>query len=279
MSRAIWKGSIGLGMVSVPVSASKATDDPSSGIAMNLLHADCKTQHQQKKWCPKCEKELTQAELVKGYKEGDGFIVLTQDEIDNIKPESSHTINIDSVVDASAIDDLYFANPYYLAPQAAGLGKPFAIVREALRGKVAIGVWTNYGRDHLVGIRPKGNGLVMHVLRQKGEVRPIEETGGLSFAEGIEINPKELKLAQALIAQYEGEFDPNLYEDSYKKELLALIDAKRSGQEIAAPAPRQERPALDFMAALEKSLAAGKPQKKRQAKVEEPVKAKKRKSA
>jgi DNA end-binding protein Ku len=274
-SRATWKGSINIGIVSLSVAAYKATDESSSGLAMRQLHNTCGLPINQKKWCGKCEQEVLAADIVKGYEVEKGkFVTFAAEELDAITPDSSHTIGIDTFVDEKDIDPMYFDEGYYITPQAAGAAAPFAMMREAMRGKVGIGTWTYSNRDHLVGVRPNGNGFVLHMLRLNNEIREMSETTNIGLADGIEVGTKELKLAKQLVEMYEGEFDPTLYKDSYREEFQTLLQAKIDGRvpEVkTAAAPKAN--VLDLMAALEASVKAGKP--KKQAKVDTPKKQRK----
>lgn len=259
-SRATWKGTIKLGLVSLAVAAYKATDEAKSAVSFRQLHSECGTPINQKKWCKTCDKEVSNADITKGYEaEKDKFVTFTDDEVDELKPDASHTIAIDTIVDESAIDNMHLSDVYYVTPESAGTAAEFAMLRDAMRGKIAIGTWVYSQRSHLVGVQPKGDGFLLHMLRLESEIRPMAETTGIGFAQGVVVGEKEMKLAKQVVAMYEGEFDPSLYKDEFREEFNTLLTAKLAGQ---APEPKAAKPkatVTDLMAALEASVKAGKP--------------------
>jgi DNA end-binding protein Ku len=264
-SRSIGKFTINIGMVSLPVSAYVAVEDPGSAVSMRLLHRECGTPHQQKKYCPKCEKHIEQSDLVKGYELDDGkFVRFEQQELDDIQPESTSNIAV-TFVPEDKIDPIFYRHSYYLRPQDVNSAHSFVYMREAMKGFVAIGTWTSSGREHLIGIRPFGQLLAMHLLHTHDEVRAMETTGGLGLVEGVVIEKRQLGLAKSVVEAFKDEdLDFEQFEDSYKADFLQLLEAKVAGQAVTKTQAKKAPGApLDFMAQLEKSLTAQKPAKRK----------------
>jgi DNA end-binding protein Ku len=264
-ARSVGKFNISIGMVSLPVSAFVAVDDPGAAVSTKLLHAECGTPHQQKKWCPKCEKNIEQSDLIKGYEYEPGkFLKFTDDEIDSIRADSTSTVPV-TFVSEDKVDPLYFRHAYYLRPQSPEGAQAFAYIREAMRGSVAIGVWGNKGREHLIGIRAYGSAMTMHLLHMEDEVRPADSIGGEELLQGIVIDKKQLNLAKSVVAAMTDEdLDLTGFEDAFKAGFMKMKDAKLQGIAFEQAAPKKAADApLDFMAALEKSLGMGKPAKRK----------------
>jgi DNA end-binding protein Ku len=138
-ARPTWKGYLKVSLVNIPVRVFPATDSAAS-VSFNQLHGECQTRIQQKKWCPTCKRELQQSELVKGYEFEKGrYVVLTEEDISKVRPESTRTINLVQFTEADALDPIYFERPYYLAPDSQVAADAFAVVREGMAGKVGIG--------------------------------------------------------------------------------------------------------------------------------------------
>src|SRR5262245_42571919 len=164
-ARATWKGFLKVSLVNIPIKVFPATES-SSTLSFNQLHGECQTRIQQKRWCPTCNKEVANTELVKGYEFEKGrYVVMTEEDIEKVRPTSTRVIDLVQFDDAGALDPMYVDRTYYLAPDrktAGAAGDAFAGMREAMQGKIGIGKVGLYGREYVVAIKPKGRGLVMH---------------------------------------------------------------------------------------------------------------------
>ena len=261
---AIWSGTIGFGLVSVPVklvSAAKSKD-----VRFHQLEAGTNARVRQRRVSEATGEEVPYDNIVKGYELSPGqYVVVEGEDLETLQPKASRAIEIEDFVDLSDIDPLYFENPYYLVPDR-NAGKPYKLLVEAMTElqKVAIGHIILRSKAHLVAIRPLEGALCVETMRYADEVVPVESLDGLPD-DVEEPTERELTMARQLIETLSGEFEPEKYHDEYREEVLALIERKAAGEEIVSE-PLVEEPAkvLDLMAALEASLErAGKsgPQK------------------
>jgi len=160
-ARPTWKGYLKVSLVNIPIKVFPATETAGS-ISFNQLHAECQTRIQQKRWCPHCNREVANTELVKGFEFEKGrYVVLSEDDIEKVRPESTRVINLVQFADDSSIDPIYVDRAYYLAPDGAMAADAFAVMRDGMKGKVGIGKLALYGREYLVAGRPKERGIVM----------------------------------------------------------------------------------------------------------------------
>jgi len=277
-ARATWKGFLKVSLVNIPIKVFPATESGAT-ISFNQLHGECQTRIQQKKWCPHCNREVTSSELVKGYEFEKGrFVVLSEDDFDNVKTESTRVIDLVQFADDSAIDPMYVDRTYYLAPDGTVAGDAFAVMRDGMQGKVGIGKLALYGREYLVAVRPHERGIVMHTLHHAAEIRGIDQVEELNSV-ASKVKPEEVKLARQIIESFEGPLDLATYKDEYQEGLKAIIDAKITGQEIVAPAAEAPAKVVNLMDALRKSLDAVSAQKKKPVKAVAEKPALKRKRA
>jgi DNA end-binding protein Ku len=267
-ARPTWKGYLKISLVNIPVRVFPATDAAAT-ISFNQLHAECRTRIQQKKWCPTCEKEVTQQELVKGYEFEKGkYVVLEEDDIAKVRPESTRVINVVQFADAGVIDPVYVERPYYLAPDGQVAAEAFAVMRDGMVGKAAIGKVALYGREYLVAIQPRESGFVMYTLRHASEVRAMSGIDELKFVPA-KIKPDEFKLARQVISNFETGGDLTQYKDEYQEQLRSMIDAKIAGEDIVAPADEAPPKVVNLMDALRQSLERVSVNKKKAAKIAE----------
>ena len=280
-ARSTWKGFLKVSLVNIPVKVFPATES-AAALSFNQLHAECQTRIQQKKWCPHCEREVTNAEIVKGYEFEKGrYVVVTEEDFGKVTVESTRVINLVQFAEDGSLDPMYVDKSYYLAPDGAVAAEAFAVMREGMRGKAGIGKVALYGREYLVAVKPQEHGLVMYTLHHDAEMRGIDQVEDLDSVPKT-VKPEELKLAKQVVEMYSGELNLKDYRDEYKDELRRIIDAKVAGEEVVATAP-VETPTnvVDLMAALRKSLDAVSAGKKPAAKAElkkakaEPAKKKK----
>ena len=268
-ARPTWKGYLKVSLVNIPVRVFPATDSAAS-ISFNQLHGECQTRIQQKKWCPTCKRELQQNELVKGYEFEKGrYVVLTDEDIAKVRPESTRVINLVQFAEVEAIDPIYFERPYYLAPDSQVAADAFAVIREGMSGKVGIGKLALYGREYLVAVQVRDKGLMMYTLRQADEIRSMNEVSEFDLLPKS-TKAEEVKLAKQVIGTFESELDMKQYRDEYQDELRRVIDAKIAGQEVVAPVEEMPAKVVNLMEALRKSLDTVSEAKKKPVKAEIP---------
>jgi DNA end-binding protein Ku len=250
--RPIWKGSIAFGLVHIPVRLYSATE--SQGISSNMLYKKDLSRIRYQRIAESTGKEVEAEDIVRGYEvEKDRFVVLSDEELDNLAPEKSSAIEIQEFIDESEIDSLYFEKPYYLEPDKSAK-KPYALLREALAksGKVGVAQFVLRNRESLCVLKPHGAGLTLNTLRFASEVRPMDE---LSLPTNEKPAANEVNLAIKLIEGMVGKFDPGKYRDTYTEEVRQLIEAKAKGQVRKAPAPKPAQgKVIDLVAALQESL-------------------------
>jgi len=269
--RPTWKGYIKVSLVNIPVRVYPATES-SATISFNQLHAECQTKIQQKKWCPKCEREITSAEVVKGYEFEKGrWVVMEEEDIAKVKTESTKVINLMQFTDETAIDPMYVDKAYYLAPEGPMAADAYSVMREGMQGKAGIGKVAIHGREYLVAVKPHKQGMVMYTLHHAAEIRTIDQIEEFREVRG-KVNPAEMKLARQVIESIEGDLNLSDYKDEYQEGLRAIIDAKVAGEEIVAPEEVAPPKVVDLMEALRKSLDQVSSGKKKTAKAAEAAK-------
>jgi DNA end-binding protein Ku len=267
-ARPTWKGYLKISLVNIPVRVFPATDAAAT-VSFNQLHQVCRTRIQQKRWCPTCQVEVPNTDLVKGYEFEKGkYVVIEEADIEKVRPESTRVINVMQFADAAMIDPVYVERPYYLAPDGQVAAEAFAVMREGMAGKAAIGKLALYGREYLVAIRPRENGLVMYTLRHASEVRAMSAIDELKTVPA-KIKPDEVKLARQVIGNFETGGDLTQYRDDYQAELRKIIEAKIAGEEIVAPAEEAPPKVVNLMDALRQSLDRVSADKKRAARIPE----------
>ncbi|MGE0593394.1 MAG: Ku protein [Vicinamibacterales bacterium] len=252
-ARATWKGFLKVSLVTIPVKVFPATESAAT-LAFNQLHAECQTRIQQKRWCPHCEREVANTELVKGYEFEKGrYVIVTEDDIQKVKVESTRVINLVQFADVGAIDPIYVDRSYYLAPDGGMAAEAFAVMREGMAGKAGIGKVALYGREYLVAVKPQKQGLVMYTLHHEAEIRSIDQVEELSSVPK-KVRPEEVKLAKQVVATFDADLNLADYRDEYRDGLRAIIDAKIAGEEVVAPEVQEPAKVVDLMEALRRSL-------------------------
>jgi DNA end-binding protein Ku len=275
MARAIWSGAISFGLVTVPVKLFTAVQ--SKSVHFHQLHAADGVRIQQKRVCPADGEEVPYDDIVKGYEIApDRYVVIEPEELAALERSRSATIDIEEFVDLDEIDPILYDHPYYLAPGTGG-AKPYKLLVEAMReaNKVAIARFVLRSKEKLVAIRAAGDALLLETMVFADEVLPADRLDEMPD-ESVKTTDKELAIAQQLIESLAAPFEPDKYHDTYRQELLDLIERKAAGEEISVqPLPEQPRlQAADLMSALQASLeevrkrtgeAAPTPQRKRAA--------------
>ena len=265
-ARATWKGYLKISLVNIPIRVFPATDAAAT-VSFNQLHRECQSRIKQKRWCPTCEVEVPNTDIVKGYEFEKGkYVVMEDDDLAKVRPESTRVINVVQFADAKLIDPVYVERPYYLAPDGNVAAEAFAVMREGMAGKAAIGKLALSGREYLVAIQPRENGLVMYTLRHAAEVRAMSAIDELKLVPA-KIKADEVKLAKQVIGNFETGGDLSQYKDDFQLQLREMIDAKIAGEEIVAPKDEEPPKVVNLMEALRESLDRVSENKKRTAKV------------
>jgi DNA end-binding protein Ku len=253
--RSLWSGAISFGLVNVPVKMMTAVKP--QDVRFNQLHAKDNARIQQKRFCAEEGVEIPFDEIVKGYEVRPGqYVVIEPQELDNLDPVATHTIDILEFVDLDQIDPVYFDHPYYLVPDTRA-EKAYALLAQSLErtGKVGIAKFVMRTKEYLAAIRSTQGALVISTLLYGDEVVPIEtlDTPGLE----TELSERELKMAEALIESLTEKFDPDRHEDTYREKVMELIRQKDEGEEIVVHAEVEPPTKVeDLMAALEASVQA-----------------------
>ena len=252
-ARPTWKGYLKISLVNIPVKVFPATDAAAT-LSFNQLHAECQTRIQQKRWCPHCQREVPNSDIVKGYEFEKGrYVVVGEEDIEKVRVESTRVINLEKFTDDTEIDPIYLERPYYLAPDGAVAREAFAVIREGMKGKAGIGKVALYGREYLVKVQPREKGLVMYTLRHANEIRSMEAIDELADMPAT-VKPDEVKLARQVMGTFEGDVDFESYRDDYQVGLREIIDAKIEGREIVTQEVEAPPKVVNLMEALRKSL-------------------------
>jgi DNA end-binding protein Ku len=253
MPPSIWSGTIGFGLVNVPVKVVSATKN--KDVRFNQLEEGTNSRIRYRKVSDSTGEEVPNENIVKGYEVSPGqYVVVAEDEMKALAPKSSRTIEIEDFVELDQIDPVYFDNPYYLAPDADAV-KPYKLLVEAMTQlrKVAIGRLVMRSKESLVAIRPVDGVLCLETMRYADEVLPTE--GVVPDTDAGAPTAKELEMAEQLIEALASDFEPDKYSDQYRDQLLDLIQRKAAGEEVVAePTVEDKGKVLDLMAALEASL-------------------------
>jgi DNA end-binding protein Ku len=265
--RSSWKGYLKLSLVSCPVRLYPATSS-SERISFNQLHKKTHNRINMKPVDPELGL-VERADLVKGYEyEDKQYVIIDESDLESVRIESNHTINIEAFVDEASVDVIYQDAPYYLSPDGAMAEETFVVLREAMRksGKLAIARLVLSSRERVVTIGARENGMFVCTLRNPSEVR-----GTAEYFSNIPVGnpePEMLQLAEALIQQKVTTFDPKNYEDRYEIALMNMIREKLKGHKpIIAAAPERGN-VINLMDALKASLSQSKPPAKSKSKIE-----------
>jgi DNA end-binding protein Ku len=259
MPRAIWSGAIAFGLVTVPVKLFSAVSRKS--VRFHQLNGKTGVRIQQKRVDPTTGDEVPYEDIVKGFElTPDRYVVIEPDELEALDPKKTRAIEIEDFVALDEIDPIYYDHPYYLAPGAGG-AKPYKLLLDAMRetNRVAIATVVIRSKQQLVAVRPMSDHLLgMATMVFPDEIVDPSSIEELEAVEEVEINPRELEIAQQLIDSLAGPFDPDSYRDTYRDEVLALVERKAQGEQIAVQpqAEEDEEPVPDLMSALKASLDA-----------------------
>src|SRR5712672_2081425 len=252
MPRPIWSGSISFGLVNVPVKLYSATSPKE--VRFHMLHDKDGGRIQQKRVCSIDGQEVPWEHIVKGFEVSKGrYVTVTREELEAFTPKATRSIDIEDFVDLHQID-----HSYYLVPDR-GAARPYALLLEAMKrtGRVGIGQFVLRTKQYLAAVRPMGKALALSTMLHADEVVDQSELEGLPSAEA-KPREKELQMAEQLVQSLATDFDPKKYKDTFREQVLELLERKAEGQEIVAePAEAEPRgKVVNLMDALAKSLAA-----------------------
>lgn len=250
--RAIWKGSIEIGDESIPVKLFSAVED--KGVRFRLLHGDDEVPVSQRMVSGSSGEPVDKEAVHRGYEVEKGvFVMLSPDELAELEPAPSRSIEIVRFVPADAIDPAWYDKPYYLGPEksAADYFALVAALRDA--GREGIARWVMRKKRYVGALRVHGDHLMLHTMRFADQV---VEASALDVAAPKSATDKELKMAEQLVASMEDEFDPDESRDEFRERVRALAEAKAEGEELELPRQRRPRPTASLTDALRRSLEA-----------------------
>lgn len=248
--KSVWNGSIGFGLVSIPVKLYSASED--RGLDLDMLDTNDHAHIKYKRVNEKTGKEVKWKDIVKGYKVGEKYVILEKEDFENANIKKSKVIDIEAFVEESEVADVLFKKPYFIEPQKDS-GKSYNLLRDALKktGKLGVATFVMRQKENLSLIGVYKDALVLHVIRFSHEIRDPSELN-LPKTKALK---KEVDMAETLIKQYTEKFDFDKYKDIYNKQLLKIIKQKSKGKKVKVEKVAQEpTAATDLMAQLKASL-------------------------
>ncbi|MEX2587943.1 MAG: Ku protein [Actinomycetota bacterium] len=257
MPKAIWKGAITFGLITIPVSLYSAVEERS--FRFNQLHDKDKGRIRYKRVCSVCDEEVSFDEIVKGYEfEKGNYAVFTEEELQQLPADSIKAIDVVAFVPLEEIDPVYFQKPYYVAPEPTGL-KAYKLLEQAMSdsGRIGIAKITLRDKEHLATLRVRDGVFVLETMHWPDEIRQPELD---ELSKEPEIRKQELEMAKSLIENLSDSFRPEAFVDTYRERLAAAVQAKVEGQEVAVAPTKQPSQILDLMDALKASVEATKKQ-------------------
>ena len=250
---AIWTGSIGFGLVNIPVKLYSATQE--SSLDLDMLDKNGHANIHYARINANTGKEVPWANIVKGYKYNDDYVVLTDEDFQKVSPKKSKMIEISDFVKTEEIDSAFYDTPYYLSPEKSG-EKAYVLLREALKqsNKIAVGMFILRNKENLCILRPQDDIILLQKIRFAEEIRDYEN---LDIPKNVTVKAAELKMAQALINQLTPKkFSIGKYKDTYDAELMKIIEAKAKGKRVTRPKFKLiHNKSKDLMSQLKASLS------------------------
>jgi DNA end-binding protein Ku len=254
--RPIWRGQLRLALVSCPVALYNARHDRSA-VRFNMINPETGNRIKMVTQDSETGQELERRNLVKGYEfKKNHYLIVTDDDLDSVKVESSSVMTIEKFVDADSIDPMYYDASYFVAPDGEAGEDVYAVLGEAISktGKVALSRVVISQRERTIALRPMGAGLMAHTLHEERDLNSPKEL--FEDAAELKTDPEMVALATQLIQRQSGRYDPSDIEDRYETRLRAMLDAKLKGEgvDLQEEAPADRGNVIDLMAALKKSL-------------------------
>ena len=265
MARAIWSGAISFGLVSIPVKLYNAVSRKS--VSFNQLDGRTGARVKQKLVSAADGEEVSRDQILKGYAIGaEQYVTVSEDELAAIMPAAQRTIDLEEFVDLVDIDPIYYDAAYYLVPDKAAV-KPYALLVDAMEnsGKVGIARFVMRSKEYVAALRVRDGKLVLNTMVYADELNDVDELPELEAAVKVELTDREKAMAQSLVDSLSAEFEPAKYHDTYREQLLELLDRKAAGETeiVLEPAAASETRVVDLLAALEASVADAKAARKR----------------
>ena len=255
-TRPTWQGYLRLSLVSCPVALYTATAS-TSDVRFNMLSKETGNRIRMIPTDPESG-PIDRADIVKGYEIEKGrYVVVTEEEIRNVRLETTRTLDIERFVKEADIDRLYWNEPYFLTPDGDMAVEAFTVIREAMAKskKVALGRLVMHQRERLMALEPREKGILAYTIRSNREVKDTGET--FDRIPKVKPNAQMVEIAARIIDQLEGAFDPSGFNDRYEDALRKLIKEKEKGHTITAPEQPKEAEVIDLMEALKRSLGQG----------------------
>ena len=252
--RAIWTGSIGFGLVNIPIKMYSAVEE--STLDLDMLDKKDHSNIKFKRVNESTGKEVAWENIVKGYMVNEKYVVLDKTDFEKASPEKTKHIEITQFVDEKEIDSTYFETPYFLEPEKTGV-RAYTLLRDALQktGKAGVGMFVMHNREHVAIVKAKEDVIILNRIRFAQEIRSPKDLN-LPTAKS---KPDELKMAVNLISQLSNKFDPKKYKDEYTDRLLKIIKAKSKGKATPyTPLKVVHSATKDLMEQLKASLSTGK---------------------
>lgn len=265
MARAIWSGAISFGLVSIPVKLFNAVSRKS--VSFNQLDSRTMSRVKQKLVSAVDGEEVSRDQILKGYSVGpEQYVTISEDELASIMPAAQRTIDLEEFVDLDDIDPVFYDSSYYLVPEKSAV-KPYALLVEAMEtsGKVGIARFVMRSKEYVAALRVRDGKLVLNTMVYADELNALDEMPELDAAAQVELTDREKKMAQSLVESLSAEFEPAKYHDTYREQLLEILDRKAAGETeiVLEAAPQSETKVVDLLAALEASVADAKAARKR----------------
>ena len=256
MPRSLWNGTISVGVIAVPVKLYTATE--SKTVHFREVHLEDGAKIEHRRFCSAEAKEVPYDDVVKGYEVGeDEYVVLEKDEIAAAAGDPAHIIDVESFVEADAIDPVFYAKTYFLGAGDEG-GDAYRLLHDALEqtGRAGLGRFTFHNREYLAAIRPLDGVLGLHTMRFADEVVDGKRIDFEAPSKGPA--KREIEMAGKLVSSLQEQFSPGKRKDRYRKAVLEMIERKAAGKQPKKPREKPPEETPDLMAALEASLKGGK---------------------
>jgi DNA end-binding protein Ku len=259
MPSSVWKGSISLSLVSIPVRLYPAAR--SERTYLHQIHKECNSRVRQPLFCPTCNRLVDRSEVIRGYEFDEGQYVFMEDkEIKKLAAKSSHVLDIVAFTKLSEIDPIFFDSSYFCVPDDSGQ-KAYQLLVKALEDTqtVGIGKLLMHQRDYTVFLRAYQHGLVLHTMYFANEIRHLPTFG---VVEAVNLKPEEVRLIEQLVKSMTEPFKPKQYHDEFQDKLHKLIEARKHGESTGIGDAHKRAPVIDMLSALQKSLSASSPSSK-----------------
>ena len=257
MTKSVWEGHLRLSLVTCPVALYKATD-PKGGVAFHLINPKTKSRIVQVVKDPTTGQELDRRTLARGFEVAkDQYVLIDPEELKALRIESTHVIDLERFVDAATIDRIYCDEPYYLAPSEKTGSEAFAVILEAMREKALVGIGRLVlnTRERICAVEPRDHRMLLTTLRTHEDIVAAKDVGGITNLP--KPNRRMLDIAETIVEQHAGTFDPSSFKDRYEDAVRDLIAHKQRGRKVttAPPAAQAEGNVVNLMDALRRSLA------------------------